>query len=91
MGFSVPGLGAIDVLPNDHVLMCNGSHVVEFDAKGKKVWEAAAPQSTAAVRLANGNTLYASQSGLKVVEVDRTGKTVWEQKTTWGAYRVRRR
>ena len=54
--------GRIHVLPNGHVLVPhNGeSKVVEYDARGKAVWEVSVAQPIAAFRLANGNTLVTS-------------------------------
>ena len=52
--------------------------VVEYDAKGKAVWEVPFEQPIAAVRLPNGNTLITSMNpGIGAVEVDRAGTEVW--------------
>jgi hypothetical protein len=64
--------------------------VSEFDAQGKRVWEAAAHRPTSAVRLTNGHTLISCRDSQLVVEVDRSGKEVWRFKSTgypWRAYR----
>ena len=51
--------------------------VAEYDARGKEVWSYAIDSPWSAVRLANGNTLIATNRKL-VREVDNAGKTVWE-------------
>ena len=51
--------------------------VVEYDSTGKAVWSYEIDSPWSAERLANGNTLIASNSR-KVVEVDPQGKTAWE-------------
>ena len=57
--------GRIDVLPNGNVLVpeAGNNRVVELDAEGGVVWEAAAEQPIAAVRLTNGNTLITTYDG----------------------------
>ena len=72
--------GRIDVLPNGNVLVpeAGDNRVVELDAHGAVVWEAAADQPIAAVRLANGDTLITTYSEHRAIEVDRDGKEVWE-------------
>jgi hypothetical protein len=85
--------GRIDVLPNGHVLvpqMADG-RVVEYNADGKPVWEAAVAQPIAAVRLANGHTLITSMSDKRAVELDRTGKEVWEYRSGTRVTRALRR
>jgi hypothetical protein len=71
-------MGGIDVLPNGNVLMGDyaGNKVVEYDAKGKVVWQATAQRPTAVTRLANGHTLVTSYLGKTVIELDRDGKEV---------------
>jgi HEAT repeat protein len=83
----------IDVTPQGHVLSSNHNtnRVEEFDAAGKKVWEAAAPSITTATRAASGNTLIASYHSNRVFEVDRNGKVVWEHKDALHPFRARRR
>jgi HEAT repeat protein len=64
--------------------------VAEFNAQGKRVWEAGVHQPTSAVRLANGHTLITCRDAQLVVELDRSGKEVWRYKSTgypWRAYR----
>jgi len=72
--------GRIDVLANGNVLVpeAENNRVVELDARGGVVWEVAAEQPIAAVRLANGHTLITSMSEHRAVEVDREGKEVWQ-------------
>lgn len=88
------GHGTLEVLPNGRILVpqTGANKVVEFDAEGTLVWEAAVPQPVSAVRLPNGNTLVASQVTQQVLELDRAGRVVWEHRT--GAdrpWRARRR
>jgi hypothetical protein len=74
--------GRIDVLPNGNVLLTerDTNRVLEVDAKGQTVWQAAIDQPVAAVRLPNGNTLVTTYNQMRAVEVDRKGKEVWEYK-----------
>jgi hypothetical protein len=52
--------------------------VVEYDSKGKIVWEVPFEQPIAAMRLPNGHTLITSMSpAVGAVEVDRAGREVW--------------
>ncbi len=72
--------GRIYGTPSGRVLVPHHSEgkVVEYDTKGKAVWEVAFDQPIAAVRLANGNTLITSMNAaVGAVEVDRTGKEIW--------------
>lgn len=74
-------LGGLEALSNGHVLLAlyNNGMVAEFDAEGKKVWEARMQQPASAVRLPNGNTLVACSFGnQQVVELDRSGNVVWQ-------------
>src|SRR5205085_10894555 len=50
--------GRIEVLPGGRVLVPEMAHnrVVEYDASGRIVWEAAVDQPVAAMRLPNGHT-----------------------------------
>jgi hypothetical protein len=70
--------GNVEVLPNGHVLvpLYTQSKVVEYDAEGKQVWEAAVQLPSSVVRLPNGNILATSRNGRAIVELDRTGKEV---------------
>jgi hypothetical protein len=71
------------VLADGHCLVAHtgGGTIREYDADGKKVWEAAAPSPYAAIRLPSGSTLVScgeAKGGSKVMEIGQTGKTVWE-------------
>ena len=85
--------GRIDVLPNGNVLMpeAGNNRVVELDKQGGVVWEVAAEQPIAAVRLANGNTLITSMTEHRAVEVDREGKEVWQYRQDTRVTRAFRR
>src|SRR5260370_1353561 len=65
--------------------------VLEIDATGKVVWEAAVPSAYHATRLPNGNTLVSSHGTKRVVEVGRDGKIVWEKTLDSQVWRVHRR
>jgi HEAT repeat protein len=67
------------------------NRVVEFDADGKQVWQAAAPGVTTVTRLPNGHTLVASYGNQRVFELDAGGKTVWEHRSAFHPFRARRR
>jgi outer membrane protein assembly factor BamB len=86
---------SIEALPGGRVLVPqpNMQKVIEYDADGKQVWEAAVQYPFSASRLPNGNTLVASPNSGKIVELNRAGRVVWEHKTTGNErpYRVRRR
>jgi HEAT repeat protein len=84
----------VDILPNGHVLVPSlwTSRVIEYDAEGKSVWEAAAMQPVSVCRLRNGNTLIAPQQWpAKLVEVDPSGKQVSDISTVNPANCVRTR
>ena len=85
--------GRLEVLPNNHILVpfLQANKVVEFDPKGKQVWEAAIDQPVAAVRLPNGHTLMTSMQQNRAVEVSRDGKQVWEYKSDSRVTRAFRR
>jgi hypothetical protein len=72
--------GSIDLLANGNVLVPNYTQnkVVEYDNKGKVVWEANVERPGSAMRLANGHTLVSSPLSKRVVELDRDGKEVWK-------------
>jgi HEAT repeat protein len=86
-------LGGIHLLPRGNVLVPDyrQNKVIEYDADGKAVWEAAVRMPTSAQRLSNGHTLVASQNLGMVVELDRGGKTVWEYKADGRPWRARGR
>jgi hypothetical protein len=68
------------MLPTGRVLVPFNSDgkVVEYDGKGRAVWEVSVPQPIAAMRLLNGNTLITSMdASVGALEVDRAGVTVW--------------
>jgi len=67
------------------------NRVVEYDRDGRVVWDAQVMQPTSACRLANGNTLVATQQGPRLVELDRKGKQVAEMTVPIAAVMARRR
>jgi outer membrane protein assembly factor BamB len=72
--------GRIHMLSSGRVLVPQNAEnkVVEYDARGKAVWEVAVEQPVAAVRLPNGNTLVTTMLPERgAVEFDRNGKEVW--------------
>jgi HEAT repeat protein len=86
----------IEMLPGGRVLvpLHNMNKVVEYDADGKQVWEAAVQWPQSVQRLPNGNTLVASANTQKTVELNRAGRVVWEHKGTNNMdqpFRARRR
>ncbi len=85
--------GRIDVLPNGNLLLpeADNNRVVERDKEGNIVWEVAAEQPIAAVRLPNGHTLITSMSDHRAVEVDREAKEVWEYRQDTRVTRAFRR
>jgi HEAT repeat protein len=85
--------GRIEVLPNGNLLMpeAGNNRVVELDKSAAVVWEVAAEQPIAAVRLPNGHTLITSMSEHRAVEVDRDGKEVWEYRQNTRVTRAFRR
>ncbi len=83
----------IDLLANGNVLVPDYAQnkVIEFDPKGKAVWEASVERPGSVVRLANGHTLVGSPLATRVVELDRDGKEVWKLSTEGRVYRASRR
>jgi HEAT repeat protein len=79
MNFGVAG-GA--VLPGDHVLIAlpNPGKVIEYNAEGKTVWEAAVNVPGYPTRLPNGHTLVPSNNQTALTEIDRRGRIVSEKK-----------
>ncbi|HUU23725.1 MAG TPA: PQQ-binding-like beta-propeller repeat protein [Phycisphaerae bacterium] len=73
---------ACQALPSGHLLVgfYASREIVEFDRKGKVVWQKAelpgGPMSVQ--RLQNGNTVAALSDSNKVVEIDRKGTIVWQ-------------
>jgi HEAT repeats/PQQ-like domain len=84
--------GGIDVLANGNVLVPDyvQNKVLEYDAKGKVVWEAVLQRPASAVRLPNGHTLIACPLAKHVVELDREGKEVWKCDLEGRPYKVYR-
>jgi HEAT repeat protein len=83
-----------DVLPKGGVLVPLSwqNKVLEYDAEGKVVWEAAVPQPMSAFRLPDGHTLVSTQQWpAKVVELDREGKQVAETAAASYVQRATRR
>jgi hypothetical protein len=72
------GICGIDILPNGNVLLPVPAQnkVMEYDDKGKVVWEADVTSPISASRMPNGNVLVASSNGACVVELNREGKEV---------------
>ncbi|HTK76052.1 MAG TPA: HEAT repeat domain-containing protein [Gemmataceae bacterium] len=86
------GYGAVEVLPNGHILTTLQNSVAEFDTAGKQLWQAAYARPTSVQRLPNGNTLVCSITLREVAELDRSGKVVWKYQppdnmTPWKARR----
>lgn len=78
-GQSIYGYGAVEVLPNGHILTTLPQGVAEFDATGKQVWQADYSRPSSVQRLPNGNTLVCtSQPPREVAELDRNGRVVWK-------------
>lgn len=71
---------AMEVLPNNRVLLTHQDRVAEYDFDGKQQWYASVRQPSSVQRLPNGNTLIANVSSRAVQEIDRQGKVVWEYK-----------
>ena len=79
LGMRLSG-GRIYMLANGHVLIPHNAEnkVIEYDARGKAVWEVAVDQPVAALRLANGNTLITTMVPQRgVVEYNHEGREVW--------------
>jgi HEAT repeat protein len=89
----VPLHGGIDLLANGNVLVpvATQNKVIEYDAKGKAVWEADVQRPSFAQRLANGHTLVGSSTGRRVVELDANGKEVWKYDSDGLTYKAYRR
>lgn len=85
--------GRFEVLPNRRVLIpqMRNNKVVEYDARGKIVWEMATEQPIAAIRLPNGHTLSTSMTQQRAIEYDRNGKEVWDYKGNTRVTRAFRR
>lgn len=85
--------GRIEVLPNGNVLVPENAlnRLVEYDADGKSMWEAAVQEPIAAVRLPNGNTLVTSMSQTRAIELNPQGKEVWHYQAGTRVNRAYRR
>jgi hypothetical protein len=69
----------IDVVGEDHVVVCEQDKVAEYDLKTAKLtWKYDCDRPTSVQRLFNGNTLIASVSANRAIEVDPDGNIVWE-------------
>jgi HEAT repeat protein len=90
---SVGYYGCLEALPNGNILVaCYGNNkVVEYDQRGKAVWQVASTWPSTATRLPNGHTLVSSQNNYQILEFDRKGKKVGETRATGQVWRVRRR
>jgi HEAT repeat protein len=73
-------VGGALFLSNGHIIVDDSTGIREYDATGKKVWEATVQQADGIQRLPNGNILVASMAEGRIVELDRAGKMVWERK-----------
>jgi hypothetical protein len=78
-------IGGIEFYPGGRILIADGNTLKEYDANGKKIWEAAVQDPDCLQRLPNGNTLVASMGTNRIIEVNRAGKIVWEKKMPVGA------
>jgi hypothetical protein len=85
--------GRIDVLPNGNVLIPEGNtnRVLEYDPRGRIVWEGHADSPITALHLPNGHVMVTSMTQHRAVELDRTGKEVWEYKSDTRVTRAFRR
>ena len=86
--------GRVEVLPSGRVLVPHNAEgkVVEYDSRGKAVWEVAFVQPIAATRLPNGNTIITSMDpAVGAIEVDRAGAEVWSYRSTARVTRAIRR
>ncbi len=85
--------GCLEVTANGRILIAqhNENRVIEMDAEGRVLWQAAAPKIARATPMPNGHVLVASCDNQLVTELDRAGKVVWEYKTGMPVSRARRR
>jgi hypothetical protein len=85
--------GGIEALPSGNLLLTQRDSVSEFDPDGKSSWSAPAVRPSSVQRLANGNTLVASNGSFSINEFDRSGKAVWDYKFADNSipFRARRR
>lgn len=84
-----------EILKNGNVLgaLTWNNLVIEYSAEGKEVWRATVNQPMHAIRLANGNTLVASQNWpARVYELDKKGTQIGDYPSNNNyVYRLRRR
>lgn len=86
--------GRIHMQLNGRVLVPhnNENRVVEYDSRGRKVWEAEVEQPVAASRLPNGNTIVTTMLPQRgAVEFDRHGEEVWNYRHQTRVTRAYRR
>lgn len=85
--------GRIDVTTEGHVIVPQmaANKVVEYDTDGKRIWECAAEEPIAAVRLPNGHTLVTTLNQKRAIEFDGAGRQVWEFKADTRVTRAFRR
>lgn len=86
--------GRVHMLPSGRVLVPQNQEnkVVEYDSRGKAIWEVSVDQPVAATRLPNGNTLVTTMLPARgAVEFDRAGNEVWTYRTFTRVTRAIRR
>jgi hypothetical protein len=85
--------GGFEVLPSGGIVMADyyQNRIVEYDARGKPVWEVPMERPSAVSRLPNGHVLVTSAVRPRVVEIDRQGKEVWQMPIEGRPYRAFRR
>jgi len=86
--------GRIHMQSNGRVLVPhNGENkVVEYDARGKAIWEVSVDQPIAATRLPNGNTIVTTMLPARgAIEFDRAGNEVWSFRAATRVTRAMRR
>src|SRR5438552_1435401 len=83
----------VQLIGEDRLLVPHNGEgkVVEYDSKGKILWEVAIEEPVAATRLPNGNTLVTTMRQDRAVEFDRNGRQVWEYRTNTRVTRALRR
>lgn len=86
--------GRLHVLPSGRILIPHNSEnkVVEYDARGKPVWEISIDQPVVAYRLPNGNTMVTTILPARgAVELNRLGQEVWSYRANTRVTRAIRR
>jgi hypothetical protein len=84
-------LGGVDFLPGGGLVVSQPTRVVQYNPKGKIVWQARVDRPDGVTRLPNGNTLVASTANQHVLEIDRSGKVVRKFQPGARAWLARRR